>query len=76
MDDKTLRARVMEQLEWDPQVDAAHIGVSAKDGAVTLIGHVSSYSQKLAAVQAAERVHGVKAVADELEVKLPRLQRS
>jgi osmotically-inducible protein OsmY len=61
----------MRELEWDPSVDAAHIGVAAKDGAVTLTGHVSTYSQKWAAVRAAERVFGVKAVADELEVNLP-----
>lgn len=71
MNDKTLQEAVMRELEWDPQVDAAHIGVSAKGGAVTLTGHVSSYAEKLAAVRAAERVYGVKAVADKIEVKLP-----
>lgn len=70
MSDKALQEAVMRELEWDPSVDAAHIGVAAKDGAVTLTGHVSSYSQKWAAVRAAERVFGVKAVADELKVKL------
>jgi osmotically-inducible protein OsmY len=69
--DKELQQEVLRELEWDPAVDAAHIGVSAEDGAVTLTGHVSSYSERLAAVRAAERVYGVKAVADELEVKLP-----
>jgi osmotically-inducible protein OsmY len=69
--DKQLRDEVMRELEWDPEVDATHVGVSVKDGAVTLAGHVSSYSERLAAVRAAERVYGVKAVADELEVKLP-----
>ena len=68
--DKALQEAVMRELEWDPSVDAAHIGVAAKDGAVTLTGHVSTYSQKWAAVRAAERVFGVKAVADELKVKL------
>jgi osmotically-inducible protein OsmY len=71
MDDKTLQEQVMHELVWDPEVDAAHIGVSAKDGAVTLTGHVGSYAQKMAAVRAAERVYGVRAVADELEVELP-----
>ena len=52
-------------------MDAAHIGVSVKDGIVTLSGHVSSYAEKYAAEQAAKRVLGVKAVANELEVKLP-----
>jgi osmotically-inducible protein OsmY len=69
--DSELQSAAMQELEFDPQVDAAHIGVSVKDGAVTLTGHVSSYSEKLAAVRAAERVYGVKAVADEIKVQLP-----
>jgi osmotically-inducible protein OsmY len=68
--DKTMREAVMNELEWDPKVSAAHIGVTAKDGAITLTGHVASYGQKLAAVRAAERVFGVRAVADDIEVKL------
>jgi len=71
MDDKTLQEAVIEELEWDPELDSAQIGVAAKDGAVTLTGHVSSYAEKWAAVKAAERVAGVVAVADELEVRLP-----
>lgn len=70
MDDKTLQAGVMQELKWDPQVNEAHIGVIAKDGAVTLTGYVSNYSEKYAAVRAAERVYGVRAVADEIEVRL------
>ncbi len=55
---------------WDPQVtDPDAIGVAVKDGAVTLTGAVSAYAQKFAAVRAASRVYGVKAVADELTVK-------
>jgi osmotically-inducible protein OsmY len=69
--DKSLQEAVIEELEWDPKVDAARIGVSVKDGAVTLSGYVPSYSEKFAAVRAAERVLGVKAVADEIEVRLP-----
>jgi osmotically-inducible protein OsmY len=71
MDDKLIQEAVMRELDWDPKVDAAHIGVSVKNGAVTLTGHVSSYSEKLEAVKAAERVYGVKAVADEIKVRLP-----
>jgi osmotically-inducible protein OsmY len=71
MDDKALQDAVIEELEWDPEVDSAHIGVAASDGAVTLSGHVSSYAEKWAAVRAAERVQGVLAVADEIEVRLP-----
>jgi osmotically-inducible protein OsmY len=68
--DKTIEDAVMRELEWDPEVSAAHIAVSAKDGAVLISGHVSSYSERLAAVRAAERIYGVRAVADETEVKL------
>jgi osmotically-inducible protein OsmY len=71
MDDKTLQTAVVQELEWDPQVNAAHVGVIAKEGAITLTGHVSSYAEKSAAVRAAERVYGVRAIADEIEVKLP-----
>lgn len=71
MDDKALQDAVMTELEWDPELDSAHIGVAASKGAVTLSGHVSSYAEKWAAVRAAERVQGVVAVADEMEVRLP-----
>jgi len=69
--DTELQRDVLEELKWEPSVDAAHIGVSAKDGVVTLTGHVSSYAEKYAAERAAKRVHGVQAVANELDVKLP-----
>ena len=69
--DAQLQRDVLDELKWEPSVDAAHIGVSVKDGIVTLSGHVSSYGEKYAAERAAKRVHGVKAVANELEVKLP-----
>jgi osmotically-inducible protein OsmY len=52
-------------------VDSAHIGVTAKDGVVTLMGHVATYGQKQAAEAAARRVKGMAAVAEEIEVKLP-----
>jgi osmotically-inducible protein OsmY len=70
--DRALGDAVSTELEWDPQVDQTHIGVAAADGAVTLMGYVRSYAQEHAAVRAAERVHGVRAVADELEVRLPQ----
>ncbi|MGZ3485827.1 MAG: BON domain-containing protein [Isosphaeraceae bacterium] len=68
--DSELQREVLDELKWEPSVDAAHIGVSAKDGVVTLSGHVSSYAEKFAAERAAKRVQGVLAVANELEVKL------
>jgi osmotically-inducible protein OsmY len=65
-----LRDTVMRQLAWDPQVDATMIGVTNKDGIVTLSGYVDTYVARLAAERAARRVYGVKAVANELVVKL------
>ncbi len=68
--DSQLKRDVEDELRWEPSVTEAHIGVTAKDGVVTLTGHVPMYAEKWAAERAAKRVHGVKAVADELEVKL------
>jgi len=70
--DQALQDAVMRELKWDPRVNAAHIGVAAKDGAVVLTGHVPTYAEKWAAVKAAERVYGVRAVADEIKVKLSK----
>jgi osmotically-inducible protein OsmY len=69
--DEILEAAVTAELDWDSKVDATHIGVSVKDGAVTLTGYVPSDADKVAAVQAAERVKGVNAVADDVAVQLP-----
>src|SRR5437588_8726399 len=69
--DSELQRDIMDELKWEPSVDAAHIGVSVKDGVVTLSGHVSSYAEKFAAERAAKRVLGVRAVANEIDVKLP-----
>jgi osmotically-inducible protein OsmY len=69
--DTEIREDVIDELQWDPQItNPDAIGVAVKDGAVTLTGSVSTYVEKLAAARAAERVYGVKAVANELEVKL------
>lgn len=69
--DSELQRDVTEELVWDPTVGRAEIGVAASSGVVTLSGQVASYPKKAAAVKAAERVGGVRAVADELSVKLP-----
>jgi osmotically-inducible protein OsmY len=69
--DEKLKREVERELEWDPQIDASRIGVTVKNGAVTLTGYVPKYGIKAAAVRAAERVHGVRAVADEIRVRLP-----
>lgn len=71
MTDKTVQKAVLDELEWEPSVDAAHIGVTASNGVVTLTGHVPTYAEKWAAERAAGRVAGVKAVAEELEVRFP-----
>lgn len=69
--DSQLKQAVLAELGWDPSVDAAHVGVTANDGVVTLSGHVETYAQKHAAETAASRVRGVQAVAEEIEVLLP-----
>jgi osmotically-inducible protein OsmY len=69
--DINLQQDVMDELKWEPSVDAAHIGVCVESGIVTLTGHVPSYAEKYVAEKAAKRLYAVKAVANELEVKLP-----
>ncbi len=69
-DDKLQKA-VLAELSWEPSITAAHIGVTADHGTVTLTGHVESYGQKHAAEMATGRVKGVKAIAEEIEVRLP-----
>jgi osmotically-inducible protein OsmY len=68
--DDEIRNNVIMELKWDPRVTSDEIGVAVKGGVVTLTGYVSSYWEKDAAEQAAKRVYGVKAVANDLEVKL------
>jgi osmotically-inducible protein OsmY len=69
--DSQLQHDVMAELEWEPSVDHANIGVAAKDGVVTLSGFVGSYASKLAAEKAARRVKGVRGIAEEIEVRFP-----
>jgi osmotically-inducible protein OsmY len=72
-----LQQDVIDELSYEPSLDAMNIGVVANDGVITLTGTVTSYSDRYAAEHAAERVAGVKAVADETKVDLPPLhQRS
>ena len=68
-DDHHTKVRIVEELEWTADVDGDRVGVAVNDGAVTLSGQVLSYPEKSAAVQAAMRVLGVTAVADEIEVR-------
>jgi osmotically-inducible protein OsmY len=71
MTDDALQKAVLAELHWDPSISAAHIGVTANAGVVMLTGYVESYAEKLAAEAAARRVNGVKAIAEEIEVRLP-----
>lgn len=77
MTDRQLQENVQKALDWDPSIDAAEIGVSVDAGVVTLRGEAKSYAEKSAAERVALAVYGVKAVANDLEVKLlPSRQRS
>jgi osmotically-inducible protein OsmY len=69
--DEQIQQDVLDELKWDSRVQVNEIGVAVTDGIVTLTGWVDSYMKKLAAEAAAHRVHGVKAVANDIEVRLP-----
>jgi osmotically-inducible protein OsmY len=69
--DLELQKDVAAELKWEPRLKEDEIGIAVKDGVVTLTGNVPDYSQRRVAAKAVERVAGVKAVADEIEVKLP-----
>lgn len=71
--DSDIKRDVEAELKWDPDIDATDIGVSVKDGVVTLTGFVRSYSQKYEAERGAKKVKGVRGVANDIEVKLPSL---
>ena len=70
MTDRELKQHVTNALDWDPSVDASDVGVSANDGVVTLRGNVGSYAERVASERAALHVYGVKAVANDLIVRL------
>ncbi|CAN7668959.1 BON domain-containing protein [Variovorax paradoxus] len=69
--DAQLRDDIQAELAWDPSFKASDVGVIVKDGVVTLTGHLASFAEKYAVERAVQRVHGVKAVAVEITVKLP-----
>lgn len=69
--DKQLQMDVTEELKYEPRVHAEEIGIEVRDGVVTLMGTVPDYAQRLRAERAVERVAGVRAVAQELTVKVP-----
>ena len=70
MTDKDLKQHVQSALDWEPSLDASDIGVSVDEGVVTLRGNVRSYTERSTAERVALRVYGVKAVANDLEVRL------
>jgi len=69
--DTDVQTDVLDEFVWDPEVEAAEVGVEVDDGVVTLTGTVDSYAIKLAAERAAQRVDGVRAVANDLSVRGP-----
>lgn len=71
MTDRELQHHVQKALEWDPSITSSDIGVTADNGVVTLRGDISSYTEKHAAERIALHVFGVKAVANDLNVRLP-----
>ncbi len=68
--DAQLKKDVTAELEWDPSINASHVGVTAADGVVTLSGHLNTFVEKYAIERAVQRVQGVKAIALEVDVKL------
>jgi osmotically-inducible protein OsmY len=69
MSDMTLRQDVIDEFDFDPSFDSANVGVAVSNGVITLTGHVNNYSEKIAAEKAAQRVRGVRAIAQEIVVR-------
>ncbi len=72
MSDLSLRQHILEELEFQPDIDAANIGVTVDNGVVTLSGHVKSYAQKINAERAVKSITGVRALAEEIQVRLEK----
>lgn len=69
MGDKQIRQNIIDELAFDPSIDAAHVGVSVENGIATLTGHVGSYTERVAAEKAAQKVRGVRGVVEEIKVR-------
>ena len=69
MSDKGLRQDVVDALDFEPSINSADIGIAVDQGVVTLTGHVRTYLERRIAVETVENVHGVRAIADEMEVR-------
>ncbi|AZE49100.1 transport-associated protein [Pseudomonas chlororaphis] len=72
MSDLNLRKFILDELEFQPDIDAANIGVTVENGVVTLTGHVNSYAQKIRAERAVKGIKGVRALAEEIQVRLEK----
>src|SRR5271165_806915 len=72
MSDTAIQRDVQNELEWEASLDNRNIGVNVKDGVVTLLGSVEHYSDRYTAEEVAKRVAGVRAIANEIEVKMPK----
>jgi osmotically-inducible protein OsmY len=71
MSDMNLRQNIIDELDFEPSVNSAHIGVAVANGVVTLSGYVGTYAEKRAAEKAVRRVKGVRAIAEEIKVRFP-----
>lgn len=69
MQDKTLRQNIIDELEFEPSIDAADIGVAVENGIVTLTGHAPACTQKTTVEAAARRIRGVRGIAEQIEVR-------
>jgi len=74
--DHQLQKAVLDHLDCDPSINSSHIGVWARNGVVTLSGHVPSFGEKRAAEEAAGQVKGVKAIVDQIAIELPGICQS
>lgn len=71
--DEQIRRSVLNEIDWEPEITSSDISVSAEEGVISLTGFVHSYAEKMAAERAAKRIYGVKALANDIEVK-PRYE--
>ena len=67
----SLRQAVLNELLWDSEIDATHVAITANEGTVRLTGHVNAYPDLYKIRCAVRKVHGVRAIADELYLRLP-----
>ncbi|MET3665770.1 BON domain-containing protein [Caulobacter sp. 1776] len=70
MQDKTIKKMVQDELEWEPSIDAADVGVTVENGVVRLTGHVANYLQKMSAEACVKRVKGVRGYVDDLQIRV------